>query len=203
MSVKPPHRKLVKHYHEPGDFHELTFSCYGRLPLLTNNTWQSYLARAIDDAIQAQRFKLVAFVFMPEHVHLLVVPKLVGTKVDKLLFAIKRPFSYRVKTRLADQRDPLYERLTVHQRPGKKTFRFWQEGPGYDRNIRREEALQASIDYIHLNPVRRGLVEKATDYLWSSARWYATDGKSHDDRLPKLSAVPPNWFADPSEFTSY
>jgi hypothetical protein len=34
MSVARPHRKLVKHYHEPGDLHELTFSYYKRQPLL-------------------------------------------------------------------------------------------------------------------------------------------------------------------------
>ena len=29
------------------------------------------------------------------------------------------------------------------------------------------------IEYIHANPVRRGLVERAEDWEWSSARWYA------------------------------
>jgi hypothetical protein len=29
------------------------------------------------------------------------------------------------------------------------------------------------IDYLHTNPVRRGLVAKAEDWEWSSARWYA------------------------------
>jgi hypothetical protein len=34
-------------------------------------------------------------------------------------------------------------------------------------------ALRAMIDYLHANPVRRGLVSKAEDWEWSSARWYA------------------------------
>ena len=42
---RPRHRKLVKHYHEPGDFHELTFSCYKRTPLLTNDDWRRRLSR--------------------------------------------------------------------------------------------------------------------------------------------------------------
>jgi len=29
------------------------------------------------------------------------------------------------------------------------------------------------IDYIHLNPVRRGLIKEPEDWEWSSARWYA------------------------------
>jgi len=99
--------------------------------------------------------------------------------------------------------DPLLQRLTIRQRPGKTTFRFWQEGPGYDRNIRTEKVLLSAIDYIHLNPVRRGLVQRAADYQWSSARWYASDGQEVDPLLPKLSAVPPEWFAGNADVTSY
>ncbi len=42
-----PHRKTIKHYHEPGDFHELTFSCYRRMPLLTNDAWRGDFARGL------------------------------------------------------------------------------------------------------------------------------------------------------------
>ena len=49
----------------------------------------------------------------------------------------------------------------VRQRPGVETFRFWQEGPGYDRNLDRVDTVLAAIDYIHRNPERRGLVDRA------------------------------------------
>lgn len=51
--------------------------------------------------------------------------------------------------------------------------RFWQAGGGYDRNLFSPEAIHASLEYIHNNPVRRLLVEAAVDWPWSSARWYA------------------------------
>ncbi|WP_425614439.1 transposase [Anatilimnocola sp. NA78] len=66
-----PHRKRLQRYHEPGDVHELTFSCYRRMQLLTNNAWRVKLARAIDAACEEIGCFLAAFVFMPEHVHLL------------------------------------------------------------------------------------------------------------------------------------
>ncbi len=140
---------------------------------------------------------------MPEHVHLLVYPSQQGLKIDQLLFAIKRPFSYRVKQQLAGTSDPLLQQLTLRQRPGKTTFRFWQEGPGYDRNIRTEKVLRSAIDYIHLNPVRRKLVQRASDYQWSSAHWYASDSQEMDPSLPKLSAVPSDWFAGRADVTSF
>ncbi|MCO6046928.1 transposase [Aeoliella sp. ICT_H6.2] len=203
MSSAKPHRKRVRHFDQQGEIHELTFSCYHRWPLLEDDWRREQLSQSIERAMASYHWRLAAFVYMPEHVHLLVLPTAPGAKVDKLLFAIKRPLSYRVKQQLRADNDPLVQRLTVRQRPGKTTFRFWQEGPGYDRNIRSAEALQGSIEYIHLNPVRRGLVDKAIEYPWSSARWYAAEGPEQDVRLPRLSAVPPDWFAGESDFTSY
>jgi putative transposase len=68
------HRKTVRHFEEPGHLHELTFSCYQRMPLLTNDDWRVKLARSIDEANAESAVELAAFVFMPEHVHLLVYP---------------------------------------------------------------------------------------------------------------------------------
>jgi putative transposase len=190
-----PHRKRVKHFHEPGDFHELTFSCYRRSQLLTNDLWRLLLCQSIDRAVSSHQFALVAFVLMPEHVHLLVLSPITSVSgVSRLLADIKRPFSGRIKNLLVKDRDPLLSRLTVVERPGKLAFRFWQEGPGYDRNLSSKAAVLAAIDYIHLNPVRRGLVARAVDWKWSSARWYVSDADNCDPDLPTIHGPPAELF---------
>jgi len=126
---------------------------------------------------------------MPEHVHLLVDPLDAEPDIDLLLSAIKRPYSFRIKQLLVKRGDPLVQELTVQERPGKTTFRYWQEGPGYDRNLSSEKAILAAIDYIHQNPFRRGLVERARDWKWSSARWYASDKQSVDADLPHIHGL--------------
>jgi putative transposase len=79
-------------------------------------------------------------------------------------------------------------RLT--RRRGAKTERlFWQSGGGYDRNIKTTRLLLTTIDYIHMNPVRRGLVEKAVDWKWSSAAWYVLGQPTPIS----LDAIPPAW----------
>jgi putative transposase len=203
MSKTAPHRKLVKHYHEPGDFHELTFSCYHQIPLLTNDPWRKWLSESIDAALATHAFHLNAFVFMPEHVHLLVWPTLSETTeedISRFLAEVKRPVSRRVKEALRDSlANPhsarLLKRLTIRNRPDSTAFRFWQEGPGYDRNLQTEQSVSASIDYIHNNPVRRGLVKAATDWKWSSARWYASGGEHVDPDLPTLHFPPRDLYA--------
>jgi putative transposase len=187
MSSALPHRKLVKHFHEPGDLHELTFSCYKRSPLLTNDAWREQLACCIDAAGQEHEMRLAAFVFMPEHLHLLVVPTGREPAIDRYVARIKQPFSKWVKEQLVQARSTLVDRLTVVERPGKSCFRFWQEGPGYDRNLSTPAVIEAAIDYIPMNPVRRGLVERAVDWKWSSASWYLLE--PHGQQLPGLPHI--------------
>ncbi len=169
------HRKTVKRFHEPGDYHELTFSCYRRMPLLTNDEWRHLLARSLDQAIHGQSCRLIAYVFMPEHVHILVQPTTHEVRIDLLLKALKAPFSTRIKRQLEDVDSPLLGRLTVRERPGVHRFRFWQEGGGYDRNLGSVKTVEAAIAYIHQNPVRRQLCDQPTDWRWSSARHYQED----------------------------
>lgn len=191
MSKIHPHRKRIKHYHEPGDIHELTCSCYKRQPLLTNDAWRQQLAHCIDAAGEAHDMQLAAFVFMPEHLHLLVVPTTQQPVIDQYLAHIKQPFSKWAKQRLTQARSTLLDRLTVDERPGKQCFRFWQEGPGYDRNLTTPSVIEAAVGYIHMNPVRHGLVQRATDWKWSSASWYLLDPPRQQlPGLPMIHGLP-------------
>lgn len=115
MSTKEPHRKRVKHFHQPGDFHELTFSCYRRLPLLTNDCWRTELTNCINQAGEELRFELVAFVYMPEHVHLLVFPLIDEPDIAGYLSSVKQPLSKFVKSKLKDSDSTLLQKLTIRR----------------------------------------------------------------------------------------
>jgi len=188
MSVRAPHRKRVKHYERELQARLLTFSCYRRLAMLLGGPRPGIVAEALDRAAIRKRWVLLAWVFMPEHVHLLVVPWHGASDVSALLYAIKRPSSSRIKRALAAAGDPLLEELTVRERPGKTAFRFWQEGPGHDRNLRSEEALLNAVRYVHENPVRRGLCERPRDWEWSSAKQWETG----EGRVPRVVRWSPN-----------
>ena len=186
------HRKTLKRYHEPGHFHELTFSCYRQKTLLTNHMWRAELAKLLDQALVTANFDLTAFVFMPEHVHLLVYPRSPDPDFGLFLASFKQPFSKFVKEILKANDSRLLEQLTIQERPGKMVFRLWQEGGGYDRNLFEPAAVENSINYIHLNPVRRKLVKKAVDWKWSSARFYLLG--EIDEDLPTLTKPPGELF---------
>jgi len=181
----------VRHFHEVGHLHELTFSCYRRMPLLTNDTWREKLARCVEAAGKESAIELVGFVFMPEHVHLLVYPTAPNPSISRYLARIKQPFSKQIKDVLAERGSRLLSRLMVLERPGKTCFRFWQEGPGFDRNLFSSDGISSSLEYIHNNPVSRGLCRWAVDWKWSSARYYHNvPPRQQHPNLPMIHGLP-------------
>ena len=67
----------------------------------------------------------------------------------------------------------------------------------FETNLFSIKAVQASIDYIHNNPVKRGLCIKARDWCWSSALFYETDGQQVDELLPKITPLPAEFWSGP------
>jgi putative transposase len=135
------------------------------------------LVEAIATAREKHQFELLAYVIMPEHAHLLIQPQTLYD-ISAILKAIKQPVSRRAKRFLEEENSGWLRKLTVKS-GSREIFRFWQAGPGYDRNIRDEQELLEKIQYIHNNPVKNGLVGKGEDWPWSSAGWYLDrrDGK--------------------------
>jgi putative transposase len=158
-------------FNEPGHAHELTFTCQRRFKFLAAERTCCWLAEAIDAARKALDFALWAYVFKPEHVHLIVHPRRVNYDVSALLAAIKEPVGRTALKYLRAHAPDWLPRLAV--RRGTRTeHRFWRAGGGYDRNVLAPGTLRSMIEYLHQNPLRRGLPERACDWKWSSAGWY-------------------------------
>jgi putative transposase len=81
---------------------------------------------------------------MPDHVHLIVIP--VGVTIEQVMSLIKGGFSHRLASKL-----PVWQRRYT------------------DHRIRDAEDMKTRRNYLHLNPVRDGLVAAVEDYLYSSA----------------------------------
>ena len=91
---------------------------------------------------------LHAFVAMPNHVHLLVTPAVALSKLTKSLKGITAKRANEI--------------LELTGKP------FWQE-ESYDHLVRNDREFARIHRYVEENPVRAGLVRKASEYRWSSA----------------------------------
>ncbi|MCC7290510.1 MAG: hypothetical protein IT449_00450 [Phycisphaerales bacterium] len=165
-------RKTREAWNEAGHAHFLTYSCHRRLPLLSRDRTRRWVIDAMDATRRELDVALWAYVIMPEHVHLLTCPRRAGYEMRRILAALERPVAAAAKAFLIQRgAGDWIERLTV-QYPTREVFRFWQAGGGFDHNVFREKTAAAVVDYIHANPVRRGLVARPTDWEWSSARFW-------------------------------
>ena len=169
---KTVHRKKVRHYDEPGHAHFLTFSCYRRMPLLSKDRSRHWFIDALETARTKDSFDLWAWVIMPEHVHVLVWPREPDYETETIVADLKRPVGQDAISWLRQHCPAFLERLTV-KNANRTYHRFWQAGPGQDRNVYDTDTALAIIEYIHNNPVGRGLVRSAVDWPWSSARAWA------------------------------
>jgi putative transposase len=159
-------KKKCKRYNIPGQIHELTFSCYKNQKFLLSERVCKWLIESIEKARQKHRFSLLAYVFMPEHVHLLILPKNEQYSISDILKDIKTDPARQAIKYLKDNKPAELSRLSTNQQY--RGYRFWQKGGGYDRNIIDEKTLMAAIKYIHNNPVRKGLVENPGKWYYSS-----------------------------------
>ncbi|MCA9244053.1 MAG: transposase, partial [Phycisphaerales bacterium] len=151
----------------------LTFSTFRRQPFLKRDRACEWLSDAVATARSRHGFELWAFVFMPEHVHLVIYPRSRDFALRRVLSSIKLPVTRRAVRYVRQHRPELLNQMLDEQPNGDKSVRFWQRGGGYDRDLREPGTIHATIDYIHANPVRRGLVDHPVDYPWSSAGFYA------------------------------
>jgi putative transposase len=119
----------------------------------------------------ATGFCLYAWVIMPEHIHMVIKTGSTDVTGKKILHRLKWPFARTVIGRWRKLGAKILPRIT----DATGDLHFWQTGGGYDRNLVREEEWFEKINYVHNNPVRRGLVAQPTDWRWSSARWYDGD----------------------------
>ena len=170
--MDPRPAKTRKAWNNPGQAHFLTYSCFERCPLLARDRSRRWVIEAMEKTRREQDLLLWAYVIMPEHVHVLLYPHRAIYEMRHILVALKRPVSNAARDHLTRTGNlDWLKRLTVKY-PSREVFRFWLPGGGFDRNICQDKSLPEVIEYIHLNPVRRGLVKDPLDWPWSSARFW-------------------------------
>jgi len=166
-------RKTCHRYNHSGHAHALTFSCFGGQPFLDRDRTRQWMLHAIKPAQMEHALDIWAFVIMPEHVHLLFHPRETRYDVSRILTTLKQSVAKRAMHFVKASAPSFLPRMTDKHPNGKTTIRFWQRGGGYDRNLWSPGYIWETIEYIHDNPVRRGLCNRPEDWPWSSAVDYS------------------------------
>ena len=120
-----------------------------REPLFENTELANEVLGAIFFGKRKQWYYLLSFVIMPDHIHLLIIPR--EKDISECMKSIKG-FSARKINELIGRKGSIWQR----------SF--------YDYILDNEEKVLNRISYIEENPVRKGIVRDTADFYYSSAR---------------------------------
>jgi len=166
-------KNLVRRYGD-GDLHFITFSCYRRLELLGTARARNVFVRALGEVRKKYRIQLVGYVVMPEHVHFLIGESKLGmpsTVVHSLKLRVSKRMRRRVREKSSGQQ------MLPFRREEMELPQFWQKR-FYDFNVYSAAKQREKLEYMHRNPVTRGLVDDPKDWVWSSYSSYSGRGSA-------------------------
>ncbi len=157
----------------PAHLYFVTTSCVHHYPLFQRDITKRLVVDTLDCMRLRKRFKLYAFVIMPNHIHLILQCRAEDPLGDTI-----RDFKKHVADRLlrayrVRKNSAALTRLTVR---GKRAHKVW--APSYDaKDVFTPAFLRQKMTYIHNNPCQPhwDLVGCAEAYLWSSARYYVLE----------------------------
>lgn len=155
--------------------HFVTFSCANRRRLLDSEPPKRIVLETLGEQLTRRSAKCVGYVVMPDHVHAAIwFPETV--RLSGFMQSWKRISSFRVARWYEANFDRYADAMGADRRVWLPKY--------YAFSIYSPDKLREKLEYMHANPVRAGLVERAVDWEWSSAGWYESG---------KIGRVPVTW----------
>ena len=155
--------------------HFITATVVDWVDVFSRKIYKDIVIESLDFCIKNKGMILYGYVIMTNHLHMVVQSE--NGKLSDLIRDFKK-FTARtildtIESEPESRKDWMLKRFEFacrsHSRNEK--YQFWQYG-NHPEEVFTEKFLWQKLDYIHLNPVRAGIVEKASHYLYSSASNY-------------------------------
>jgi putative transposase len=140
----------IRRYSVPNAIIFVTQVVADRTPVFSHPEHVALLRAMLHKTKEHHPFVMLAYVFLPDHFHLLLRPTSEST-ITTIMHSLKPNFTKRYKAALGVV----------------GSMRFWQPR-FWDHIIRDEEDLHRHLDYIHYNPVRHGLIDRPEAWPHSS-----------------------------------
>jgi len=154
----------------PGGTYFFTLVAHRRRPTFAAESAR-VLLREETKRVQGKRpFEIVAFVLLPEHLHVVWILPEGDSNYSTRWSLIKDNFTRRFLANGGTEGERTESRTRRRERAVWQR-RFWEH------TCEDEEDLKNCVDYIHYNPVKHGLVKRVWDYPWSTFHAFVTRGE--------------------------
>lgn len=156
--------------YEPTHPHFVTRTVLNWLPIFTRKESTEILIDSLKYLQKEENLKLYAYVILENHIHLVAQSDDIGRSMRHF-----KSFTAKVLLKLLQKEgaETLLKQFRFYKKAHKRdrTYQIWQEG--YQPKLIQSDAMMTDkIRYIHENPIKRGCVDKARHWRYSSARDY-------------------------------
>jgi REP element-mobilizing transposase RayT len=169
--IKRPGKMHLFKSREPNLVHYATAVTHNRVPVFRNDHACLLLVDAMATTRLKEPFKLIGYVIMPDHFHLLANP--LDLDISIILGRIKGRAAASILNwlRSHDRSVSLAKLALAKPLNTGQTHAVWQtEFSAVD--IWSRKFIRQKLEYIHLNPVRAGLCKHPAEWRWSSYQAY-------------------------------
>src|SRR5712692_1019258 len=162
--------KLFKS-NDPNVFHYTTSVCFKRVPVFHSERACELFIEALAETRRRCPFKLIGYVIMPDHVHMIMSP--LNRDIRIVMGRVKSTSARDILDWLAEEGHAVSLKklaLDVPQKRGHTHAVWLKDFSSID--LWSPKFVRQKLNYIHLNPVRAGLCEHPAEWKWSSYRAY-------------------------------
>jgi len=147
----------------------VTTTCFNWEILFLSYKYYQLILNSIVFLNKKYNVQIIGYVIMPNHIHLIIYFEK-ETHLSEYMRDFKKFTSGEIRRMIErDGEVKLLDRLRFENREQK--FKIWMDRFD-DLFIYKKETLETKLNYIHQNPVRKGLVSTSRDYEYSSAKFY-------------------------------
>ncbi|MGV8056477.1 MAG: transposase [Smithellaceae bacterium] len=171
---------------EPGITYFVTFTVVEWLNVFTKPEYLQILWESLQYCRKEKGLKLYGFVFMTNHLHLIISADPENIKLWQIIRDFKKYTAQKIIQVMQKKENRLWI-LDVMRTAGKRNnantqYQFWIQDDCAEE-ISTEKFFLQKLNYLHGNPVRAEIVANSCGYAWSSARLYEKDDFSFIDRI--------------------
>ena len=161
---------------EQDELHYVTFQIVKWIDIFTRQVYRDIIIDCLRYSQQNKALEVYAYVIMSNHVHLLLRcgrGRLSDTIREIKSFTARRIID-TIDTEAESRREWMLNifGFCAKQHKRNEQYQIWTH-ENHAEIVYSNDFMNQKIKYIHENPVHAGIVERAEDYLYSSARNYA------------------------------
>lgn len=157
--------KRFDRHGKPGVLHYLTINIRDRQQAFRRDAHARAACHALRRQCDEHPAKLIAYVVMPEHLHVIINPR--DGQITRFLAQLKPAITDRIVEIATAQQERRVLAWLYDAR--QQRHRLWQDGK-YNFHLYSQRLIWQKINYIHTNPIARQLVPTAAEYPYSSFR---------------------------------